>query len=783
MKPKSDFESDNKPFIKSEDNYPDYEADHESKLGEFQSVTDENWDGVNQAKTENQLAIEVKSEKPDRERSMDNMMFENMNTSTRNEEFEIKYEYDEDAGSDSTWDRIKAEQKLEPVLEGDWRAEPVDQTKMEFQEFEKLEEKPPLNFENTDALELHQEFDIKTESDQNDGHESVQMKKSKIEHRYSQIQEEKQLFSCYICNYSNRSKRGLIIHIKRNNCYLGSSLGKSKSVSRSLYQLNKYVCMKCDEVFKSKMLLDNHVIRKHVEYIASVSSKIHHCTFCDYKTVIKRYLTGHMIRHTNTKVSDLHFCKHCNMAFKAKQSHLDHILNKHPNFSGTVSRKIYECVDCQLKTTRRSTFMRHMTKHNSQKPFDCIKCDASFKTKQGFDDHTLQKHAELIPSGSHKILECTQCEYKTAYTYCLSRHIMNHTRAKLTCATCDASLMNKFLLDNHILQKHPELTASVSRKVLECTQCEYKTTVAYSLVRHIMKHTPAKLTCTKCDASFTRKPALDNHILRKHPEFTTSVSRKIHECTHCEYKTTYVRCLAMHMMRHTGAKLPCTKCDAVFASKRSLDHHILRQHPESAAVVSTKTHNCTYCEFKTTKAIYLAGHMIKHTGGNVTCTKCDASFASKQSLDNHILQKHPELTASVSHKIHKCTYCQYKTVYASALYNHTTKHTGAKYTCTKCDASFIYKRTLDNHMLQKHPEFTASVSSKIHECTHCGYKTTHVQHLADHIVKHTGVKFSCAKCDALFMCKRTLDYHISRKHHELTGFGSFSSSKKPQSSD
>ncbi|CAH2011322.1 unnamed protein product [Acanthoscelides obtectus] len=696
-------------------------------------VKDEHWDGVNQVKMENQLVVSVKSETPEAEQTVNNTELGNMDTLMLNEEFDIKYECE-----DAIFDRIKVEEKLEPGLEADSIADTVNQMKMEFQESDKLEEKPDLrstNLENMYALGLHHGFDIKTESDQSDEHDSASdrlpIKKTREkEQRNPAMEEGKKSFSCYKCNYTSHCKKGLIGHIKRNNCYLGSSLGKSGS----------------------------HLVKKHVGSIALVSSKIHECTLCYFKTAYKGDLTRHMLKHT----TKLRICKHCNTSFKTERSLFAHILKIHPNFSGTISSKIYECMHCAHKQIARSSFIKHLAKHDIQTTFKCRNCDASFNTKRRLESHTLHKHP--------KIRECAQCEYKTAIKYCLARHMIKHTGAKLKCTKCEKSFTTIRTLDDHILREHPEFTTSVSSKIHKCTYCEYKTTYKGNLVSHMMKHTGAKLKCTKCDASFTTIRTLDNHILRKHPEFTTSVSRKIHKCTHCEYKCLEKQQLIRHMMKHTGAKLKCTKCDASFTTIRLLDNHILQKHPEFTTSVSSKIHKCTHCEYKTTYKGNLVSHLMKHTGAKFKCTKCDASFTTILSLDNHILRKHPEFTTSVSRKIHKCTHCEYKTTYKGNLVSHLMKHTGAKLKCTKCDESFTTIRLLDNHILRKHPEFTTSVSRKIHKCTHCEYKCLQKQHLIKHMMKHIGAKLKCTKCEASFISKRSLDNHILRKHPEFSTF-------------
>ncbi|CAH2013352.1 unnamed protein product [Acanthoscelides obtectus] len=160
------------------------------------NVKDAERDGINQERTENQLVVKVKSEKPDTDPYVDNIKFENMQTLMLNEEFHIKSEYDEDAGFYSMQESQKLEEK--PLMSSrkfenldasglpkefyvkaesdqcDWTAHTVDQMKMELHESKKLEVKPLMSirkFEDMDALGLHKEFDIKAESDQVVGHD------------------------------------------------------------------------------------------------------------------------------------------------------------------------------------------------------------------------------------------------------------------------------------------------------------------------------------------------------------------------------------------------------------------------------------------------------------------------------------------------------------------------------------------------------------------------------------------------------------------------------------
>nr|CAH7714641.1 unnamed protein product [Callosobruchus chinensis] len=111
---------------------------------------------------------------------------------------------------------------------------------------------------------------------------------------------ESKLFVCYTCNYKSSTKCGLISHTNRNKCNLKTSVDKSLAHSlahRRQNMSNEYMCTQCNLTFRKKASLDNHIINKHTEYSASVSSRIHQCRNCDYKTTHKSSFRRHMLVH------------------------------------------------------------------------------------------------------------------------------------------------------------------------------------------------------------------------------------------------------------------------------------------------------------------------------------------------------------------------------------------------------------------------------------------------------------------------------------------------------
>ncbi|VEN44462.1 unnamed protein product [Callosobruchus maculatus] len=577
-------------------------------------------------------------------------------------------------------------------------------------------------------------------------------------------------------------------------------------------------CMYCNKTFKSKTTLDDHIIKIHPDFTASVSTKIHECTQCTYKTTVARCLRNHLlVKHPEIAGNRiLTRCMYCNKTFKSKATLGDHIIKTHPDFIASVSSKIHECTQCTYKTTKVKCLRDHLLiKHpeiaGNRILCRCMYCNNTFKSKPTLDDHIIKTHPDFIASVSSKIHECTQCTYKTTKSTNIRRHLItNHpevagNRILTRCMYCNKTFKSKTTLDDHIIKIHPDFTASVSSKIHECTQCSYKTTHVKCLREHLSKCLREHLmikhpkiagnrilnSCIHCNKTFAGKLSLDDHIIKTHPDFIASVSSKIYECTQCTYKTTISTNIRQHLITNhpkvAGNRIltRCMYCNKTFKSKTTLDDHIIKTHPDFTASVSSKIHECTQCTYKTTKSSSIRRHLITNhpeiAGNRIlnSCIHCNKTFAGKLSLDDHIIKTHPDFIASVSSKIHECTQCTYKTTYSTNIRQHLiTYHpelAGNRILtrCMYCNKTFKSKTTLDDHIIKIHPDFTASVSSKIHEGTQCTYKTTHVKCLREHLmIKHPEIAGnrilnSCIHCNKTFAGKLSLDDHIIKTHPDF----------------
>nr|CAI5826016.1 unnamed protein product [Callosobruchus analis] len=316
----------------------------------------------------------------------------------------------------------------------------------------------------------------------------------------------------------------------------------------------------------------------HPEFISSVSSKVHECTQCTYKTVFTRQLRRHMVKHSD--------------------------------IAALVSSKIHECAQCTYKTVFTRQLRRHMT---------CEHCIAEFKNKQLLDAHILREHpyfncndTPVILNNFFKIekdepemhVEETAC-YRNTIQLSKELGIKNEICADLGSSYPDQDRIktehdteewneSALSMSNMMVKADPDVStlhtefdieneASVSSKVYECTKCTYKTTINNHLKRHMVKHADVADNhiidrCIYCNKAFTSTQSLDDHVIKTHPDFIASVSSKVYECTKCTYKTTINNHLKRHMVKHADVSDNhiidrCMYCNKAFTSTQSLDDH------------------------------------------------------------------------------------------------------------------------------------------------------------------------------------------------------------------
>ncbi|CAH0549827.1 unnamed protein product [Brassicogethes aeneus] len=204
--------------------------------------------------------------------------------------------------------------------------------------------------------------------------------------------------------------------------------------------------------------------------------------------------------------------------------------------------------------------------------------------------------------------------------------------------------------------------------------------------------------CDFCPKIYKSKPCLCRH--KKYIHLKGKQER--FKCGKCDYKTVYKSSLNRHIKQHNiKNRLKCNFCQFLTAELRNLHAHVLSKHK-------------------------LEKEKIKMSSKIHECTKCTYSTVYKTTYDNHI-----KVCLKLENvKWYKCHICLYKTIHKRNLHDHIKIHNEIKECqCPFCKYCCHKKVNLDNHILRKHSDLLNEsnriiITSKIHCCQTCNFKTT-----------------------------------------------------------
>ncbi|CAH0548587.1 unnamed protein product [Brassicogethes aeneus] len=218
-----------------------------------------------------------------------------------------------------------------------------------------------------------------------------------------------------------------------------------------------FKCDLCPKKFPRK-----HGLYTHKKYIHKKDElEKFKCIECDYATVRKGYFNQHLKMHDKNKYLKCHFCPYIAAELKTLNAHIisKHKLENKGQNKIIITSKIHTCAKCSYSTVRKSDFDNHIKV--------CLKLENAIW------------------------YDCHICQYRTIQKRNLVSHIKTHNKIKeLKCSFCQHQCNKKSSLDNHILIKHSDILNEsnkniITSKVHACKHCNYKTTLASTLKRHL----------------------------------------------------------------------------------------------------------------------------------------------------------------------------------------------------------------------------------------------------------------------------------------------------------
>ena len=280
--------------------------------------------------------------------------------------------------------------------------------------------------------------------------------------------EGRQRFHCTICEKVFATDSYLQKHVKMHNnefdcvCHVCGK-GFSQKINLKIHmrmhsQERPYSCDLCDRTFKYHANWTIHM-RNHR------GEKPYGCDLCDASFASMNRLNRHRRTHGTDKNI---LCQFCKKGYSDKGGLRQHVLASHPECLSLLEEsdlKIQEqkvqksdeqdgpvkvnCDQCDKTFKCPSGLRRHMTVHSSERPFQCIICSKSSKTKDDLLRHMKTTHSNERPH------VCESCGKSFKEKGILKRHMLLHSGEKPhSCALCNETFTHRPSLVNHLKKVH-----------------------------------------------------------------------------------------------------------------------------------------------------------------------------------------------------------------------------------------------------------------------------------------------------------------------------------------
>ncbi|KAI5635914.1 hypothetical protein NE865_11333 [Phthorimaea operculella] len=274
-----------------------------------------------------------------------------------------------------------------------------------------------------------------------------------------------------------------------------------------------------------------------------------------------------------------------------------------------------------------------------------------------------------------------------------------------------------------------------------CLRCGMVFHWRSNLARHMRSHKTRDaggMYCAPCDKKFASVACYKQHLKISQQHGCRSRDQAPEKkCEICQV-SFHIGKFKKHMKTHDamkdlldndGAPLKsCVICKFDFNSEEKYNAHMKSHDTMVFCDVCNK-----WLMAKSYKAhLQTSRKHVKVEKLVFTCEECDAKFALKVSLHNHIMSVHKKVRP---------------------------------YKCSLCPAAYLRANSLKRHFKTTHKK---QRPEKKHLCSECGVKFITTRQLEAHMVRHTGERpFKCEICLATFGYRSALYTHNKLVHENV----------------